>query len=475
MNYIALTWMAIILTACNIGKDYTSPDTSHLSQARFEEQDSERFNGDKPVKEWWQQLEDQQLSTLVDQALTSNHDIRLAYASLKEARALLDASQFDRFPTITANASATRQELSNNDVAGSLSERRFARYDTGFDATWELDLFGRVSQTIAASNANYEVKEAELYGAYVSIAAEVARTYIELRGAQYRLNVAQKNAENQTQTYELTQALTEDGQGDLLNIERARTQLALTRSEIPLREAEVNAAINRLSVLVGKSPDTLQQQLATIKPLPSIPASISVGDPALLLKRRPDIHAAERELARAVAEYNINVTDLYPRVSLVGSIGFIATSFADLGTGGASRFLFGPNVDWAAFNMGRVKQQVDASDARAEKQLIRFEQTVLRALEEIDTAMVNFSRSEKSRARLLEAAEASSKAAIYARQRFDAGIDSFLDVLDAERTMLDAQDRLARSETNVAIHLIAIYKALGGGWMLSKASQKQLN
>jgi multidrug efflux system outer membrane protein len=442
------------------------PRIDALNENVFKEQHVDRFQATEPVAAWWRKLEDAQLTTLVEKALNNNHDVRIALANLQEARAFAGERDFDRYPTITANANAARQQFSKEGVAGAVADRVVSSYNAGFDASWELDLFGRVSQGIAATEANRDAREADLQGVYVSIAAEVARTYMELRGAQNRLDVATRNAANQQKTYELTQALLEEGEGNLLNIERARTQLELTQSEIPLREAEVNAAINRLSVLTGQKPSALHAEMREARPLPSIPASIDVGSPTDLLKRRPDVRSAERDLAFAAAQYNLSVADLYPRVSMFGSIGFSATSFADLGTGGANTYSFGPGIQWAAFNIGRVKAQIDAADARTNREFAEFEQTVLKALEEVDTSMVNFTRTEKSRVRLLEAAHSSARAAGHARERFDTGVDNFLDVLDAERTLLEAQDRLAQSETALALNLIAIYKSLGGGWEL---------
>ena len=208
-----------------------------------------------------------------------------------------------------------------------------------------------------------------------------------------------------------------------------------------------------------------------MEPLPAIPRTVDVGNPIDLLKRRPDIRAAERELARAVADYNLNVADLYPNVTVNGSLGFTSTSVSNLFTGAAGTYLFGPQINWAAFNIGRVLARIDAADARTEARLASFEKTVLLALEETETAMVNFSRQEQTRARLRQAAASSAKAVEYARDRFEAGIDNLLDVLVAQNTMLEAQDRLATSEINMALNLIAIYKALGGGWQVKTSTE----
>jgi len=461
----------LVLSSCSVGREYQAPETEQLVQGQFLEQEQGRFRSAEPIADWWRHFNEDQLSHLVELALRHNLDVRIALANLQEARFLLGGTKFDRFPTVEAQADVARQQLSREGVFPPIGDREFTTYNAGFDAFWELNLFGRVSQRIAASEANLAVREADLHGIYVIIAAEVARTYIELRGAQYRLQVAKRNAENQQQTYNLTRDLFEGGVSDKLDIERARTQLELTKSTIPPLEAEVNAAMNRLGVLTGQPPTALHGILRTVTPLPSIPMTVNVGDPVDLLKRRPDIQAAERELAGAVAEYNLNVADLYPNVTVNGSLGFSSTSFSNLATGDASTFLFGPQINWAALNIGRVLARIDAADERTKARLASFEKTVLRALEETETAMVNFSREEQSRARLQQAAASSAKAVGYAQERFEAGIDNFLDVLVAQRTMLEAQDRLAISEIDVARNLIAIYKALGGGWQVKTSSE----
>lgn len=461
MKFLNLILILLVISSCNVGKEYAEPEMPEISEKDFKELNKERFKTAEPVANWWKNFDDEQLTALVEKALKHNYDIKIALANLRESRAFIDRAELGYFPTITSNAAGNKEKFSNDSLFPIDKQNT---YSAGFDAIWELDLFGRFDQLVENAQATAQAQEANLRGTYVSVAAEVAAAYIQLRGAQYRLNVAQQNAENQQNSFELTQTLEEAGRGDMLDIARARTQLELTNSTIPLLEAEVNSSINRLGVLTGQKPIALQEELAEKKPLPSIPESVNMGNVIDLLKRRPDVQAAERQLAVAVTRYNINVVDLYPKVSLVGALGFLATKFTDLGTAGTSTFLYGASIDWAAFNIGRINAQIDAADAVAEAQLAGFEKTVLVALEEIDTNMVNFSRQEKSREKLFEAANASAKAAEFAQDRFDAGIDSFLDVLDAQRSKLEAENRLAQSETQLALYLIAIYKSLGGGW-----------
>jgi outer membrane protein, multidrug efflux system len=465
--YLLLCAASVTLASCSIGRDYNAPELPKLSEDVLQETNEGRFKAVEPVKNWWSTLEDKQLTSLVEKALANNFDIQVAIARVEEARAMVSGTEYDRFPTVTASSNAAMQRLSNEGILGRVADRTVKTYEAGFDASWELDVFGRVNQGIEAERTRLEAREADLQGVYVTIAAEAVRTYIELRGAQHRLDVAERNAQNQQKTYALIENLAQSGKSNDLDIARAQSQLDQTLSQIPTREAEVNAAINRLGVLTGQTPDALRSELKESKPLPKIPQNILVGDAGALLKRRPDVRAAERELAVTIADYNVNVADLYPRIALQGNIGFLATAFSNLATGGALTYLLAPALSWEAFNLGRVEARINAADARTRARLAQFQKTVLSALEEVDTAMVNFSREEQRRYRLARSAEASAKAARLARQRYESGIDSFLDLLDAERRQLEAEDLLAGSDIQTALNVIAVYKALGGGWEMA--------
>lgn len=455
----------ILLTGCQTFRDYARPDnpvgTAQVDLTR----DGAKFQQTEPVLAWWQEFNDPQLASLVEQSMQTNLDVRIALANLFEARAISRETGFDRFPTVTSQASFARERLSEEGIQGAPADNTVNNYQAGFDAFWELDLFGRVSERIAAQEALEDATLADLQQIYVSVAAEVAATYIELRGAQYRLDIAKRNAANQQETLDLTNRLERGGRATALDVARAQTQLDLTKSTIPPLDAEVTANINRLSVLTGQVPDALRGQLSGVKPLPSLPISIGVGNAEDLLKRRPDIRAAERELAASVAQYNVASTELFPTVNIVGSLGFLATSLGSFGATALAGTL-GPTLNWRAFDLGRVRAEIDQADARAEAALVRYEKTVLEALEETQTALSDFSREEQRRATLQNAARSSKQAANLAQQRFDQGISDFLDVLDAERTQLQAEDTLAQSEIAAALDLITIYKALGGGWQV---------
>jgi len=459
---IALAVAAATAAGCAVGPDYEEPQIE--TSAGYLHAYEPGIAPDATLVEWWRQFEDPELTALIERALVDNKDIEIATANLRAARALLSEGRFEFAPIVTASGSATRQQSSAAAlpiVSAPLSDDY---YDVGLDAIWELDFFGRVRRSVEALGADYEAQEATLRDALVSVAAEVARTYMELRGLQYRLAVAQGNAENQEQTYRLTQALLEGGRGTDLDIARAQAQLEATRATIPPLEAEIARAIHRLGVLVGRPPADLYQSLIARRELPPLPEIAAVGHPEDLLRRRPDIRVAERELAAATARQGVAVADLFPRVTLTGSFGYLATSTSELFESRSERYSYGPSISWAAFDLGRVNARIDAADARAAAALAAYERAVLAALEETESAVVRYSRALERQARLQIAVFASDKAADLARLRYRNGVDSFLTVLDSERRQLEAQDALASASTDTALALVAVYKALGGGW-----------
>src|SRR6266545_3584882 len=411
---------------------------------------------------WWRGFQDEELNQLVEEALANNHDIRIATARLREARALLSVTEFDRVPTVTTQETYTRERLSKAAARG--ADRDTNLYHAGFDASWEVDFFGRVRRAIEASTADVRAAEASRRDVVVSLLAEVARNYFELRGAQNQLAVARQNAENQRQTVELTRALLAAGRGTEFDVSRAEALLNATLATIPPLETTITRAVYRLGVLIGQQPTARVTTLSAPLPLPGLPALIALGKPDDLLRRRPDIRIAERTLAAATARVGVATADLFPRVTVLGSVGLEAGSLVGFGKGGIETFSLGPSVFWAAFDLGRVRARIRAADARTEAALAQYEQRVLLALEETENSLVDFTRQQARRDLLYASAQASEKAQNLARERYQFGVADFLTVLDAERTLLSAQDLLATSETRTATTLIAVYKALGGGW-----------
>lgn len=470
---LSMASVVVLLTACASTGPASDLDTAALGEnmmsAGFDYPDGaspigSRVNSSgEVVSQWWQQLDDVTLNELVNSAMQHNHDVRIALGNLALARTLRDGEALNYRPTTSASVEANRQRAA--EASGiPTAENPFDSYRAGFDAGWELDLFGRLRHTVEAANAELAATQAELDGVYVALAAEVAARYIQLRGLQQRRNVAQRHADNLAQSHDLTTELMNAGMGDALDVQRALTQYELVRARLPALDAQIDQTIRRLSVLTGQNPGALMQQVAGAEPLPSIPPSISTGDPKELLQRRPDLRRAEHQLNADIARYQVSVSDLYPRISISGSIGFLATRFADLGSGGTYSYLFGPRLSWDAFDMGRLQNRIDAQDIRVQNGLAEFEKTLLTALEEVENAMSSLSREGERQNRLRAAADASARASELAGERFEAGSDSFLDVLDAQRTQLEAEDLLTQSETDMALSVVSVYKALGGGW-----------
>ena len=461
---IVVAALAAALVGCSVGPNYVRPVTPVAPQ--FAGTTQGPYSGGDTQARFWTQFGDATLEQLVDEALVANHDLRIALGRLVEARAERRAAKLDLLPTVTAAGGFTDERLSAAEsLVGQPLDARY--YDAGFDAFWELDLFGRVRRNVEAQSAQVQGAEASLRDAQVSVTAEVARTYFELRGEQTQLAVARRNVDNQRETLELTQARLDAGRATEFDTSRAQSQLSTTLATIGPLEAAVARSIHRLAVLTGRQPNALDQLLQPPRELPDLPQIATVGDPAGLLRRRPDIRVAERQLAASTALVGVAIGDLFPKVTFTGSFSYSAAAGSPLGGGSTRGYVVGPAISWAAFDLGRVKAQVEGSRARADIALAGYEQTVLRALEETEDALVTHARSRDSLTQASAAAAASRTAARIARTRYEGGMVDFLEVLDAERTQLAAEDRLAQSRTDAATSLIAVYKALGGGWDLA--------
>ena len=428
---------------------------------------SVRYGDALPIAPFWETLGDHVLADLIREALRVNTDVQIAESRLTGARTARRLAAFDLAPTVTASGSSVRQQASIAQLPG------FGRqlppeqlWDVGFDAAWEVDIFGRVSRNVRAQGAFASSAEYGLRDVQVSVAAEVARTYFELRGAQQQLAVAQGNADNQRRTVALTQDRLAGGRGTAFDTERARSILYLTLATMPGLETEIARDRSRIAVLLGKTPDVLPAGLLDTVALPRLPDSLDIGTPSNVVRRRPDVLRAER--ARAARELLVGAakTDYLPRISLGARLGYTATSFDSLSRTGTSRLLVGPFVSFPLFDLGRVKARVDLARADADEARTEHTATVLRALEETQVALASYDRAHARLAILEEAVRSSQRASALAQQRFEAGLTDFLQVLDAERTLLDAENQLALGHTAAATALVAVYKAVGGTWPL---------
>ena len=468
---VVVTLGATLLNACAVGPDYKMPVTD--APKTFSQAAAPEFSGQGVDVRWWMLFQDKELTELVDQTMQHNLDLEVAQANIREARALYLQTVLNLAPVVTSHANYTDQKRSLGAMNNlSYAPRGLQLYNAGFDALWEIDIFGRVRRTVEASSDQVEAQEATLRDLSVSLIAEVARNYFELRGLQNALAVAKKNAENQSKTLEITRIRLEGGRGTELDTSRAAAQLDTTRAIIPPLESAMYRAIHRLSVLTGQLPGALTQKLSQFAPLPKIPETIQIGNPAELLRRRPDIRMAERLLAAATAGIGVATADLFPRVTFVGTVALEASMLSGVGAAGSDSYSLGPRISWAFLDMGRVYARIKAADASAEAGLAQYRQTVLSALEETENALVNYNRERARQALLASAAHASIRAEELAQFRFKEGVSDFLTVLDAQLRLLQDQERLAQSETATATALTALYKALGGGWETVAGSGK---
>ncbi|MGD1842166.1 MAG: efflux transporter outer membrane subunit [Thermonemataceae bacterium] len=465
INRFFIWVLSLGITTCAVKKrNYTTPESkANVEESELAAEQDTIFQQSAVTAAWWSNFNDPLLDTLIARTRQRNLSINAAVANFFAARAVLRGTKYDRFPTVTLNANYTRQRLGENIFAQG-SNLEFDQYNATFDAFWELNLFGRVTHRVKEAYAFEQVALADMQAVYVSLFAEVARVYVELRGAQYLLDIAERNVENQKETFELTARLARSGTNNTLDVARAEAQLENTRASIPTLQAQINTLTNTLNVLVGAVPGTLTSAITDKQPLPSLPDAVLVGESEALLRRRPDVFKAEQEVLQLVAQYNLTATDLYPRVTFNGSVGFSAINFSSLGQNRSFTYTLIPGISWAAFNLGRVKQQINQQDALAIAAVNRYEQVTLEALLEIKNTMAEYEQELKRRALLAKAFQKSKEAAQLAEDRFKAGLDSFLDYLSADRTLLEAEVALANSEIRTLTQLIALYKALGGGW-----------
>jgi len=473
------------LAACAVGPDYRTPDApvpqAYTSDAQRIAASaagaSEIVTSDATTHDvtplpdadaaFWQRFADPVLDELVDRALRENHDLRIALARFDEANALLRESRFDYLPTVTASggSSEARSSAAQLDGAGR-ADRDIDSHSANVVANWEIDVFGRVRRNVESQRAGTAATAADLAAAQVAIVGEVARSYLELRGFQERLRIARRNAENQRETLRIVEARLDAGRGTEFDTSRTRGQLESTLSRIPPLAAAVDVTMHRLAVLTGQAPGALVARLdATAMRVTAPPQGIvDAGTPGELLRRRPDVYAAERRVHAATARIGVATADLFPRFTLGGLIGTQAFDTSALFGRDSETRLVTLGVDWSFLDVGRVRARIAATDAAAAGALAQYEQTVLRALEETENALVRLGHAQLEGAHLERAALDGARAAELAHIRYEAGASDLLDVLDAERTRLQAEDASADAHTRSATALVDLYKSLAGGW-----------
>ncbi|GJM10722.1 MAG: multidrug efflux outer membrane protein OprN [Lysobacteraceae bacterium] len=463
-RYLIVVAIALLPIACTVGPDYKKPavelaDAFDQSPPQEEQQPIERGA-------LWTAIGDQDLQTLLQRARVENHDLEIALARLNEVRALRGLSFYSLFPTVRSSAVADRSKPSQLDpnLSPDLAQINES-YRLGFDAIWEIDLFGSLRRQKEAIVRDAEAARARLDDVQRIVEAEVAQAYFALRGAKAQLSISKRNVANLNENVKLLELALEAGRGIELDVSRQRALGLSVAATIPGLEAEIVRHEQRLAVLTAQDVQQLRDSISDKNSLPPPVDLVVVGRPEQWIRRRPDVSAAERDLAAATARIGVQVAEFYPKLNLTGSFGWTAATSSNLLSSSAERWQFGPVLSWSFLDFGRVKQRVLAAEANADGALAAFEKTILQALEETENALAGFRAANQASAILEQATSEAIKALYYARLRHDSGAIDYLAVLDAERTALELQTQATTAATNRATALVTLYKALAGDFV----------
>jgi len=515
----AILLSGCLLPGCAVGPDYRAP-SPELPEGWHEGAAKGIGEGEANVQEWWRVFQDDALSSLIRRAAEGNLDLRLAVLRIREARALRGIAAGELLPSLAGQGAWQRSRASANGLLGGGVEvpgkgEQFANtvtrgiagstlaqslgtavpgvpavtnsvanglvglipgktelrdteamdlYAAGFDASWEIDVFGGIRRNIESADAALAATVEDYRGVLVSLFAEVAATYIDIRALQSQIEATQRNIKLQKETVSLTQAKFDTELVSELDVRQAETNLATTESEMPLLEAGLAVSIYRMGVLIGREPAAVYDELSVVRDIPRPPAETLVGVPVDLLRRRPDIRAAERRLAAQTAQIGVAAADLYPRFSLSGTFGFEATDINHIMDARSVTYGFGPALRWNIFDGLRNLNRIAAQQAAAHQVYVLYERTLLQALQEVETALVAYTREQARYAALLRAAEAGRRSAHLAETRYQDGLTDFQNVLIAQRALVNLETALAQSRGQVSVNLVGLYKALGGGW-----------
>jgi NodT family efflux transporter outer membrane factor (OMF) lipoprotein len=451
----------LILSGCAVRTTARVPQVSPPAGYAAAAQDPSIRPETADLKEWWTGFNDSTLDSLVERAIRGNLDLRIAQERVREARA-------------TRGYTAATRRLPNTGIDGGYSDRsssgqNFASggnglFQTGFDASYELDFFGGARASVSAAEADALAAEEGARASQVSVVAEVARNYMELRQLQERLDLARKSLDSQKEILRLTELRQQAGLTTELDVARAKAQVETTTAAIPSLEAQASRAMTAIAVLLGEQPGALQAELSKPGEIPGSPPEVPAGLPSDLLRRRPDIRQAERQIQGAAARVGVAASNFYPKFSLTSGTGTQSNSLLSLLSGAARLWNFGTSFQWGLLNYPATKANLSAAESRERQQMATYEKTVLTALKDVEDALTGYTNDKERQKSLREAAAQNRKALDLATQRYTSGLTSFLDVLDAQRSVYSAEEALTQSRGAIATDLIAIYKALGGGW-----------
>lgn len=483
--FFALLGSLTVLPGCTVGPDYRgAPDVAGkaLHANAFVRAPSTGTASAHAPSQWWNTLGDAQLTALIEEALAHNQDLQAAQARLRESRAQLQQQRAEALPTVSADAAALRMREPNvsglqtsqtdtNQTASATQTGRTSRgqdplqlYTGGFDASWELDLFGGTRRATEAASAQADAVNADLADTQVSVAAEVAQAYINLRDQQQRLTLANQSAELEQQTLVLIQQRRARGVAGDADVERQTTQVETTRATLIPLDEQITESLDQLAVLTGQAPGALDRELSTPAPLPVLPAIVSIDDPARILRQRPDIRAAERRLAASNAQIGERTADLFPKVTMLGFVGSNAADPGHLTRKSALTWLGVPYLQWDVFDFGRTRSSIRQAEASRDEADARYAQTVLAALQDANNALSRYGHQRESVTRLQQIEASADRSATLMRQRYDAGASSLIDLLDTQRVQFSAQQNLVEGRANLLNDFVSLQKSLGLGW-----------
>ncbi len=456
----------LMLNGCrslpSVGPDYEKPEAAVPDAWHAAVQNE--LKTDRPnLETWWTSFNDPVLNSLIERASTNNLDLRAAAARIEQAAALRGVSASRWWPELAAGGSATAYQITEDSTYNGLIDREDELYDAGLSMAWELDLWGRVRRSVESAEASLQAQVENYRDIMVMLYADIAVNYINVRTLQERIYVAENNLAAQGETFELTQNRFDSGLVPALDVSQSELNFSRTKSAIPPLKQELVTAVNRLSVLVGEMPYALEQELKERRPIPSPTADLAAGVPAELLRQRPDIRRAERELAAQHALIGAKQAELYPTLTLPGTLA-VETNSGDLFTGANTYYSFGPQLRWSLFNGRRIRSQVDAEKAGTQAALHAYEQTLLLALEEVEDSMSAYANETDRIGSLETAAGAAEKSVELVTELYTSGLTDFQNVLNMEQALLELQDQLALSKGLVSTYMVGVYKALGGGW-----------
>jgi len=465
---------ALGLAACAVGPNYRPREISRIAKGPFREAGVTGVNPAAPASsDWWKLYADPTLSRLIEDAFRYNTDIRVAAANLRRARAQLSEARAGRLPTTDLSASYSRQRTGADQIepavggAAAAPERDHydsSFYQAGFDASYELDLFGRVSRSIEAARGDAQATQAALDGVRISIAAQVAQSYADACGEAMQADVARETATIEGETRDLTQRLLDAGRGTQRDVDQANVLVEQANAQVPGFEGERRAQLYALATLTGRPPAEIDAAASECRVVPKVKTPIPIGDGAALLARRPDVRAAERKLAADTARIGIATASLFPSITLLGSVSLGAPKIDNIGKSSSFGYSLGPLISWTFPNFAAARAKIRQARAGSDASLAEFQGTILTALRETEQALARYAAALEQNAALTRAAASAQHAAEQTKQRFDSGRDDFLDLLVAEQNRAAAQQALAQSDTNVADLQVSLFKALGGGW-----------